>query len=118
MTQRETTRKRARWGVVIFFIVIIVGYGALEARNLAEGPIVSITNPRDGTVATSSVIAITGVAKNVSFITLNGNQIFTDENGNFSEDRIISTGYNVITVDARDKFGKKVEKVLYITYKP
>jgi hypothetical protein len=103
---------------VIFFAVIIVGYGALEAKNLAEGPIVSIISPTSGDVATSSVITIKGVAKNVSFITLNGDQIFTDENGNFSEDRIISTGYNVITVNARDKFGKKVEKVLYITYKP
>jgi len=35
----------------------------------------------------------------------------------FSEDRILSSGYNVITIVAKDKFGKETEKTLHITYK-
>ena len=117
MTQREILIKRLRLGVIIFFVAILLGYGAIEARNLAMGPVISITEPFDGYVATTSLVTIIGNAKNVSFITLDGGQIFTDENGNFSEDRILSSGYNVITIVAKDKFGKETEKTLHIIYK-
>ena len=117
MTQREILIKRLRLGVIIFFVALVIGYGALEARNIAMGPIVYMREPADGYAATTSLITIIGNAKNISFITLDGGQIFTDEEGNFSEDRILSSGYNVITIIAKDKFGKETEKTLHITYK-
>ena len=90
MTQREILIKKVRLGVIIFFAALLIGYGALEAKNLAIGPVVSITKPLDGYAATTSLLTIIGHAQNVSFITLDGEQIFTDENGNFSEDRILA----------------------------
>lgn len=116
MTEREIIRKRIRVSIIILIAAAFLFYGAFEARKLALGPIVSIESPQNGQVVTSPDITIAGTAKNISYMTLNGLHIFTDQAGNFSEDRVLSLGYNVITLYARDKFGKETTRMIYITY--
>lgn len=116
MTQREILRKKIRIASIAFVVLALLSYGAFQARALARGPVVSVSGPTNGAVVRSPEITIAGTAENVSFMTLDGLQIFTDQSGNFSEDRILSLGYNVLTLYARDKFGKETRQTIYITY--
>lgn len=116
MTQREKTRKWFKILLIVLAAAIVLGYGAFQFRNLAFGPRIWITSPRDGEATTTPVISVSGIIENAAFITFNGAQIFTDETGNWNEDIVLMSGYNVLTVTAKDRFGKVATKTLHIIY--
>ncbi len=73
--------------------------------------------PLNGASVEHSLINIEGVAKNISHISMNDRQMFTDEEGEFSEKLLLSYGYNIITVKAKDRFGRETKKTLELIYK-
>ena len=92
----------------------ITGYSFFQAQNLMKGPVVSVSAPQESGVG--DVAVIRGVAKNVAYITFNGRQIFTDTNGNWGETFVLSDGYNIAVVAAKDKFGRETEKTVELVY--
>jgi hypothetical protein len=92
-----------------FFLIIIL-YTLFQARFLILGPEVSLISPLDGLVATTSPLEIIGVARNVTFISLDDRPIFLDEQGNFKETMLLSKGFSTIIVKARDRFGRETER--------
>ncbi|HUD04115.1 MAG TPA: hypothetical protein VMR73_01320 [Candidatus Paceibacterota bacterium] len=116
MTQREKTRKWLKVFIIAFVAVIIVGYGTFQFRNLVLGPRIWIASPIDGEATTTQIILVSGTIKNAAFITFNGAQIFTDENGAWSDDIVLMSGYNVLTLVAKDRFGKVATKILHVIY--
>lgn len=97
--------------------VLIVIYAYLQSREFLRGPQVVITSPADGSVFTESLVTVEGVASNVSIISLNDAPIFIDQSGHFREKLLLQSGYNILTVSAQDRFGKKVRKKLELIYK-
>lgn len=93
-------------------VFIIIGYSYYESRNLILGPILDFVSPINGSSTTNSVIEVKGKVKNISFVSLNDNQIFTDKNGLFSEKLLLSPGYNIIKLSVKDRFGRQKEKFL------
>jgi len=65
----------------------------------------------------TSVATVSGYAKNATFISLNGREIFIGKDGNFSESIALIPGFSVVTIDAYDKFGKNKEKKFQLVYK-
>ncbi len=106
-----------RMAFIILVVIVVAGYGVLRAKTFAEGPVIIVSEPKDGSLITESPVTVSGTAKNISFINLNGAQIFTDETGKFSEQVLLSRGYNIITLEAKDRFGRKAEKSLQIMHK-
>lgn len=58
----------------------------------------------------SNIMKLTGNAKNAINLTLNGREISVDKQGNFSETIALLSGYNIISIKARDKFKYVDEK--------
>lgn len=58
----------------------------------------------------SSIALVKGTAEKATYLTLNGREIFIDKKGNFSELVAILPGFSVVTLNAKDKFGKTAEK--------
>lgn len=58
----------------------------------------------------SKVVTILGNAEKAILLTINGREIFIDQDGNFNEVTSPLPGYSVITLFAKDKFGKTAEK--------
>lgn len=117
MTDRKKVKSWLKIFVILLIIVIIGGYTMFRAKTITEGPSISVTEPKNGSIVEEAPIKITGIAKNISFINLNGAQIFTNESGDFSEEILLSHGYNVIMLEAEDRFGRKTETSLQIIYK-
>jgi hypothetical protein len=92
------------------FFLVVAGYFTYQARFLILGPQITITSPLDGSSVESSVISIEGTASNIAWISLNGRQIFTNEKGVWSEKLLVSSGLSIMTVQARDRFGRETSK--------
>ncbi len=95
----------------IFLLVALAGYFAYQAREYLVGPRLIMEFPKPAETVRNSYLAVKGRVSNVSFISLNGRQIFTDKNGFFEEGLLLARGYNIIELTATDKFGRiKKEK--------
>jgi Glucodextranase, domain B len=104
-------------GVGVLLALTIVTYSYLEARKLIAGPIITVATPKNGQTVNNDVVTIEGTAKNTARLTLNDLPILTDERGRFSEKLLLPDGYTILTLEARDKFGKKTRKSLELVYK-
>lgn len=99
------------------FILIIFVYSFFQTRNLILGPSINIESPTNGSTYNTPLVEIKGIAKNINYLTLDDRTIFTDNLGNFDEKMLLSPGYNVIKLEARDKFGKHTNKIIEIILK-
>lgn len=98
-------------------IVVIAGYTGFESRNWFLGPVLTITSPKNGDTLNLPLIEVQGETRNTSLITLNDRAITIDDQGVFKEKILLSPGYNVIKINAKDKFGRVKEKVLELVLK-
>ncbi|MEQ1500101.1 MAG: hypothetical protein ABL917_01865 [Parcubacteria group bacterium] len=96
---------------------IIVGYSLFQAQKLISGPIIEIYTPQNGSTYNQTLIEIEGRARNISYLNLNDRPIFTDKDGYFKEKLLLSPGYNIIKLDAKDKFKTYREKRLELILK-
>jgi hypothetical protein len=99
------------------FFVIVILYSLFQAQKIIKGPSIEIFNPKSGATYSQTLIEVEGMAKNVAYLNMNGRPIFTDKNGYFKEKFLLSPGYNVIKLDAEDKFKKYTEQKLEIILK-
>jgi len=105
--------------VKIIFKVAVVGlfvfgfsaYGLYKSKGLISGPKIIIESPTNGSTVASTNTEVTGKVSNVAAVFLNGNQIFTNEKGEFKEGLLLASGYNIIVIDAKDKFGRETKEM-------
>lgn len=110
---RPHVRDSSKWvvtSVFIFCALTVVGYGLFEGRRLLQGPKISIYSPTDGSSTSTTAVLVSGVAHNVSFLTLDDQPAFTDESGYFAVTLSPPPGYTVVTVAAVDRFGRRASK--------
>jgi len=105
---------RIALGVVV--LIVILSYVWVRSSDFIEGPVIIIHTPPSGET-TESLIQITGEAKRISNITLNDRKIFIDEEGHFKEQLLLSKGYNIITIEAEDRFKRAVRKTIELVLK-
>jgi len=108
---------KIRIGLLVLLGVVILAYTVFQAEKLIRGPVIQIYSPQNGSTYSKALIEIEGLARNISHINLNGRKIFTDKNGYFKEKLLLSPGYNIIKLDAEDKFKQYDEKVLEVILK-
>lgn len=106
-------------GLVVFLLVVsgISGYAYFQSRDFLRGPQVTITSPKNGETVEKPVVVIEGATQHVAYISLNDGTIFIDSQGLFKEKLLLLPGYNILTIKAEDRFGKKVKKTLELVYK-
>ncbi|KKT45150.1 MAG: Polymorphic outer membrane protein [Parcubacteria group bacterium GW2011_GWA2_44_15] len=105
---------------VCFMGLIVAGIGLYaygQSREYLHGPQVTIREPKDGSVLSEAPVVISGNAQNIAYIMLNDASIFVDSKGDFNQKLLLLPGYNILTIEALDRFGKKVEKTLELVYK-
>jgi len=117
MTDRHGTRKFLKIIIISIILLCLFGYTAYEIQRVVFGPKIEILSPKNGSLASSSLVEVSGIAKNINEISLDDRKIFIDEQGNFKEELLLSYGYNTITIKASDKFGRSTEKIIEVIYK-
>lgn len=116
MTDRRKVKQLMKIWIALAGIAVILSYAAFRAKDLAEGPVIAVSSPRNGETVHDSLVSIRGTARNISFLSLNGNRIFTDESGAYNEKILLSPGYNSVTIEAEDRFGRTARQTLQLTF--
>ena len=106
-------------GLIIFLLATsgIGVYAYLQSREFLRGPQITVTSPQNGEVFRSASVIIEGTTRNTTSISLNDGAIYVDSKGNFKEKLLLLPGYNILSIKAEDRFGKKTERTLELVYK-
>lgn len=97
-------------------VVALVSYVGWQARHLITGPEVVVIGEQS-IVQTERIVTLEGVAKNVTSLQLNGRPIAIDQEGGFAEGVILENGYTVVSIDARDRYGREIHWERPFVYK-
>jgi hypothetical protein len=117
VSERNKTKKYLLWIIISIFLLLIIGYASYEVQKVLFGPKIIVLSPMDGSLVSSSATEISGTTKNINELSLNDRKIFTDEEGNFKEEMLLSYGYNIFVLKASDKFGRNTEEKIELIYK-
>ncbi len=91
--------------VALFSIIMVFSYEKMFFMVMGVKIEANIEQNNDSPLA-----QISGTADKAIFLSLNGREIFIDKNGNFSESIAVLPGFSIVTLSAKDKFGKTAEK--------
>lgn len=98
--------------------LVVILYTISRFYTFLAGPSIHISSPQNGDTVSERLLNISASTTLISFITLNDRQIFIDQKGDLFEQLLLQDGYNIISIKATDRFGRKVEKRLEVVYKP
>lgn len=82
------------------------------------GFFLKVTEPKDESTVTSSVIPVSGTTSPDAVVSVNSEMVEVDERGNFSTMVTLEEGPNIIEVIASDFEGNKEGSVLAVIYIP
>lgn len=97
---------------VLFSVISVLIYRNM--REMLSGVRVDVRVEEAEESNGTNLFSLKGNAKHATFITVNGREIFIQKNGDFEEKIAIPDGYSVITLFARNKFGKDGEKTIEV----
>lgn len=101
---------KPKYGILIFLFILLFAYFLYQARALLVGPRIWVEKPQNGSTIENPLVTVAGQSKNIAWISLNDHQIFTDEDGKWSEKLLVSPGLSIMTIKARDRFGRETKK--------
>lgn len=98
-------------------IALVGAYFMFQARGVIAGPTLSIEFPQNGSTVNESLVNVVGHAPAAAHLSLNDRPIFTTPDGRFDEELILAKGYNVLSIEAKDRFGRSNRQTLELIYK-
>ncbi len=99
--------------ITVFFLVILA-YALFQGRYVILGPRVVINFPKEEALVDIGTLLISGVATNITHLSLNDRQIYTDKEGHFEEKLMAQEGINIIKLRALDRFGREKVTLLRV----
>jgi Glucodextranase, domain B len=115
--ERRATKFIVKWITISLAVIVIITYSFFATRDLLMGPQINITSPENGSTVSESLVLIHGTTKNIKSISLNDRPIFIDQEGRFGEQLLLAPGYTILTLRAKDRFGREVVKRLELVRK-
>lgn len=112
-------RPTPKFTVTTIFVCLIgialFAYIYFQFRDYLTGPTINISYPIAGSTVYGPEVEIRGTTKRVSSMHLNDSAIFIDSSGLFKEKLMLTNGYNIMKLEAKDRFGKQTSKLLEFT---
>lgn len=99
-------------GVVL---VVLLGYGLIEAEPLLVGPTLTISTPQNGALVAGGIVAVAGKATRTVSLTLDGAPLLSDQDGSFATTLAFPEGDSILTIVAKDRFGKTITQTRTIS---
>ncbi|MEN9604361.1 MAG: Glucodextranase, domain [Candidatus Parcubacteria bacterium] len=106
---------------IIFFTLCILGICGLtayELRKVLRGPNIVLTCGHcDHITSDANTYTLEGQTSNISEIHLGNKKIYISSKGEFAETVLLYPGENMLSLHAKDRFGKEVKKDVIVYYK-
>lgn len=106
-TKKLIFPKLIRLGGVGLILLIGLWYVGFQARYLISGPQLKLVDEPE-VVQGQRIIRLKGATENITALYLNGRQIATNQAGHFDEGVVLENGYTIISLDARDRYGRTI----------
>ena len=116
MTRTINIKTYLKFGLLGILFAFIGIYSIFQIKALAQGVNLDIRGIVDGAVFNKDNLMLEGLALHANLITINGKEVSVDQDSNFSEELVLSPGYNIITIEAQDKFNKKSKEIYRVIY--
>ncbi|KKR31085.1 MAG: hypothetical protein UU37_C0002G0069 [Candidatus Gottesmanbacteria bacterium GW2011_GWA2_41_12] len=91
----------------VFLLFVFFAYLFMQFKSLTGTPYLSVASPKEGEVVNGNTVIILGKTDSENKVSINNQNIQTDEKGNFRQELNLPQGINIITVSAQNKFGKE-----------
>lgn len=105
---------RAVIGIVL---ALLATYGFIKGYPLLSGPDIVIYSPAPYASIEGGELTLTGISRRTETLTLNGGVLLIDGAGNFSTSLTLPSGGAILSLTARDRFGRSVTEQLTV-YSP
>jgi transcriptional regulator with XRE-family HTH domain len=97
------------------FIVLTLGYIIWQVWSINKAPSLQVFSPADSAAIKGSFVLVSGKTDPGLAVTVNGQAIFVDGNGNFQNQLGLSSGPTEIIISAKNRFDKESSKIINIT---
>ena len=104
-------------GALILACLCLVTYVGMQLSNIFRGPKILLTEALPSSTQ-ESLLTLAGTAERAQTIRVNGAPVALDINQTFSLPLLLVPGYNVITIEAQDQFGKTTRMVYELVRAP
>lgn len=108
------TPKHIAVASIIILAVLGLAYFYGELKSFIAIPRLLIYSPPDGSVTDGNSIQIAGLTEKGAQVFINGQKVNVGDNGEFSENVILQSGLNSITVKAVNKFEKETAQIIKV----
>lgn len=89
-------------------LLLLTGYGLVEAWPLIQGPALSLESPGDQASFSDGIVTVRGHASRIAMLSLDGASIPHDVDGTFSSVLTFPHGTSILTFVATDRFGRRI----------
>jgi hypothetical protein len=111
-----TAKKIVRYGSISLIVVIVLGYGIWQSRDLLFGISTSITGISDGLSTNNPLLDFGGNAYHANALVINGRTVPLTGNGSWNDTIALLPGYNTIDIQITDRFKRTTEKIYRVYY--
>jgi hypothetical protein len=99
-------------------VLVLVGYLVAQIVSIVTPPELIVESPRDKMVTHEFSLEVRGRVLEEAKITLNNQELFTDETGVFTRDIGLRQGVNVITLVAKKRYSRPNQQVFTVVVTP
>lgn len=110
----EMRKLLQRIGIAIG-ILVILGYGVFALHGIVWGPRIILNAELNGFATTTPLVVVSGRAIRTTALLLNGATTSLNLAGDFNEPLLLSSGYNIITLEGFGKYGRSTKETIEMT---
>ncbi len=102
---------------VLLGVLSIIAYAGFQMHNLVTGPEIIFASEVPKSTS-DALLSLSGHALRAQHVLINDSPVTLDVEQNFSLPLLLLPGYNVLTIEATDRFGKTTERILEVIRLP
>lgn len=110
------TPKRIILGLFILFLILVAWYFWHEICFLIKAPELEVYQPLADVTVNQENFEVSGKTNPVAYLTVNGQEVYIDKEGNFKKEINLSNGVNIIKIETKNRFGKTSTIIRRIIY--
>ncbi len=103
-------------GLFVALGICIIALVTYNMRDRIWGAPLTISTAPNGSTLTSAFLPITGSARHARALQINGRSVTIDRSGVFSDEVVLSPGYNIVEVRVTDQFGQQRTKQYQVVF--
>jgi hypothetical protein len=118
MIHRATRHLTLKIALGSFLGLSVLGLVWYNLKDVILGTPLSVATATDGATLDTPFLPISGTARHARELSINGRAVTVNRQGHFTDEVVLSPGYNIVEVAAKDQFGNTKTKTYQVVVQP